>query len=259
MAVCNSFVIALVVASAGVASRAGAQVNVEVLRSDLKSSGFGAKLDASVDTYLGNTQGTTLGTDGLIGLASGRHLAYLSASGDYSHLAQTTQVSKYFVHARYNLRLTSWVWGEVFGQVESDRFRRIALRELAGVGPRFELVNTDDVGVYYGAAYMLEHTRLKTGTEPVPGRPDLVHRFSNYASVGVDLDGDRVVLSQTVYYQPRFDDFGDWRLLSITGLDFEIGDPFTASILATFRFEDPTPSTVERADFTLENSFGVKF
>ena len=238
---------------------ASAQVNVEVLRSDLKKSGFGAKIDSFIDTYLGNTQGTTLGATALVGLSSGRHLGYFNASGDYSHLAQETQVQKAFAHARYNFRLTSWVWGELFGQVESDRFRRIALRTLVGAGPRFELVNTDSVGVYYGAAYMLERTRLKQGTEPIPNRPAVAHRFSNYASVGINLDGDRVVFSETLYYQPRFDDFGDWRFFSLSGLDFEITGPLSAGIEATFRFEDPTPTSVRRADFTLKNTLGLEF
>ena len=241
------------------ASSARAQVNVEVLRSELKESGFGAKLDGSLSSFLGNTQGTTMGGNSLIGFATGRHLMYANGSGNYSHLAGETQVSNTFAHVRHNLRLDSWLWGELFAQLESDRFRRIALRELLGAGPRFEIVDSDSIAVYYGMAYMLEHTRLRHGTEPVPGRPDLVHRFSNYASLAASFDGDRLTVSQTVYYQPRFDAFDDYRLLSITGFECEVTGPLTAGINAGFRFEEPTPSSVKRADFTLQNTLGLEY
>lgn len=236
---------------------AKAQVNVEVLRNDLKKSGFGGKIDTSFDTYLGNTQGSSAGLSTLLGVASEPHLAYLNGSGNYSHLGGETQVANAFLHVRYNLRLTSFMWGELFGQLESDRFRRIALRELAGIGPRFALVDTDQIGVYYGAAYMLEHTKLRADTEPI--RPATVHRFSNYASIGISSSDDRVEFSQTIYYQPRFDAFDDYRLLSISSLDIEITDLITTGILATFRFEDPTPSGVERGDFSLKNTLGLQF
>ena len=234
-----------------------AQVNVEVLRNDLKQSGFGSKLDASFSTFMGNTQGITLGASALIGFSTGRHLAYLNASGNYSHLSQETQVSNSFVHARYNLRLNPWLLGELFGQLEADRFRRIALRRLLGVGPRFEILDLEHLGICYGMAYMLEHTELSQGTQPV--RPSVVHRFSNYATITAHLDGERVELSKTVYYQPRFDEFGDYRLLSVTGLDFEITGVLSAGIMATLRFEDPTPLDVKRTDFSLKNTLGVEF
>lgn len=238
---------------------ARAQVNVEVLRADLKQSGFGAKLDASLSSFVGNTQGTTLGGKALIGFATGRHLMYASTSGNYSHLGGETQVSNTFAHVRYNLRLDSWLWGELFAQAESDRFRRIALRELVGAGPRFEIVDSGSIAVFYGMAYMLEHTRLKSGTEPVPGRPDLVHRFSNYASIAASFDEGRATFSQTIYYQPRFDAFDDYRMLSVTGFDCEVTGRLTAGIDATLRFEEPTPSGVKHVDFTLQNSFGLQF
>lgn len=236
---------------------AHAQVNVEVLRNELKKSGFGAKLDTSLDTYLGNTEGSSAGLSALVGVASEPHMAYLNASGNYSHLGGDTQVANAFVHARYNLHLAEFLWGELFGQLESDRFRRIELRELAGIGPRFALLDTERVGVYYGAAYMLEHTQLHPDTVPI--RPATVHRFSNYASIGISSDDERIEFSQTLYYQPRFDAFGDYRLLSISGLDIKITDLVTTGILATFRFEDPTPAGVKRSDFSLHNTLGLEF
>lgn len=238
---------------------ASAQVNVEVLRSDLKDAGFGTKIDASLSSFVGNTQGTTMGGGALIGFSTGRHLMYASANGNYSHLGGATQVSNAFAHVRYNLRFSSWLLGELFGQVETDRFRRIVLRDLVGIGPRFEFLDTDSLSLHYGMAYMLEHTRLRPGTEPVPGRPTVVHRFSNYASIVASLDEDRLTLSQTFYYQPRFDEFEDYRLLSIIGFDCDLSGPFTAGINATFRFEQPTPEDVKRADFTLQNTFGIEY
>ena len=135
---------------------ARAQVNVEVLRRSLSLSGFGGKLDASVATYQGNTRGTNLGASGLIGAQTGRHLGYAHANGRYTRLGGEVSVANYFAHLRYNYQLAQPLWAEALAQAESDRFRRLELRQLLGAGVRWAAFDAPELAAYYGLTYLLE-------------------------------------------------------------------------------------------------------
>lgn len=238
-------------------SPALAQVNVEVLRSSLKASGVGGKLDISVATYHGNTRGTNLGASGLVGVSGGAHLAYAHANGRYSHLGGDVQVANYFAHLRYNYQLAPRLWGEVLAQAESDRFRRLQLRQLLGAGPRFAVFDEPAVALYYGVTYLFEYNRLGAGQPAV--RPDVVHRLGNYLSVVLELEDARAVASTTLYYQPRVDDVADYRLLCVSSLDFRVAGHLSAGIHTTLRRESPVPADLEAFDLTVTNSLGLTF
>jgi Protein of unknown function, DUF481 len=232
---------------------ARAQVDVEPLRKELKDKhGLGGHLSGSLSAYRGNTNGIVFGAGGLVGAHSAPHFAYIAASGNYAEYESTATVSNSFAHARYNYELTRWLAGELFAQVEADRFRRISRRDLLGIGPRFALFQSDPFDLYYGDGYMLEHTERSDGSTV------LAHRFSNYVALAYRPE-DRIVLSTTLYYQPRFDDFGDFRLLGIGGAEFEITKVLKSRIGVVVRHESRVPSDVKRTDFELDNSLALKF
>jgi hypothetical protein len=234
---------------------AGAQVNVEALRRSLSETGFGGKLEASLATYQGNTQGTNLGASGLIGARAGRHLVYAHASGRYAHLGGEVSVANYFAHLRYNYQLAEPLWTEALAQAQSDRFRRLELRQLLGAGLRWAAFDTPELSVYYGLTYLFEYNRL--GAEEVLVRPDVVHRLGNYLSAVLELEDARAVASTTLYYQPRFDALDDYRVLWVSSLDFRITGRLGAGINATVRHENPVLRDLKSLDLTVINTLGL--
>lgn len=234
-----------------------AQVNVEPLRKQVTEAGFGARARASLATYAGNTQGVILGSSALVGLGSGRHLAYTTLSGDYARLDSEVSVAKWFAHARHNYQLASWLWWEVYGQIESDRFRRVAIRELLGSGPRLGLLQREEVQVFYGASYLLEHIDLSS-QDPSGRGEGTFHRFSNYVSV-LFWPHDRILLSSVTYAQPRFDRPSDITLLSVNGAELTITPRLASRIDSVIRYESVVPSDVTRADFELKSSLELVF
>lgn len=239
-------------------ARALAQVNVEPLRRDLKKPGFSGRVAASFDGLTGNTQGVTAGGALLIGVHAGRHFAYLNATGDYSRINSQTQVSKSFAHLREDFQLKAWLWMEYFAQIESDRFRRIQLRELVGTGPRFRLFETSELSAFYGTAYLLEHTRLSDN----PGAPatlsQTVERWSHYLALSYQV-GKRVLMTNTTYYEPRITDFGDFHLLSVTALEFKITTLLTSGVSVSVHYESRVPSDVKPTDVEVKNAIALKF
>lgn len=236
---------------------AHAQVNVEALRSQLKEATFGARVAGSLSGYAGNTQGVILGSAGLVGARWERHTGFVALSGDYARLNQVVSVAKWFGHARHNYRLTEALWWEVFGQLESDRFRRVASRRLLGTGPRFQLFDSEAFEVFYGVAYLLEHSDLASRQAGSAGE-GTAHRFGNYVAMTLRAH-PRIVVTSVSYFQPRFDAPVDAKLLNVTQVAFEIAGRLRSRIDATLRYDSVGPADVNRADLELRNSLELAF
>lgn len=231
-----------------------AQVNVEPVRAQLEETGRTFQIRGALSAYHGNSNGIALAVGGLVGWSTARDIAYLTASGDYSQLNNTTSVAKAFAHLRYNRLLWVRVYAEAFAQWEIDRFRRITSRELLGLGPRFHLADGAQLVCYYGSSYMLELTQRRNDT----GRDVIAHRWNNYATLTY-RPHQNIVLSETLYFQPRFDDFGDYFLLSIFSAHFRVTETFSSGIDLRVRRESRAPSGVRPTDTELVNSLAFTF
>lgn len=241
----------------GWAPAASAQVNVEPFRAKIEEGEVGGRLGGSLTAYDGNTEGVILGAAGLVGTDQGRHFAFLAGSGDYSRLGGETTIAKTFAHARYNYELQRWLLAETFIQTETDQFRRIRIRQLFGLGPRLQSNVTEDLGIFYGTAYMLELTRRNDDVAADEVAEGWFHRWSHYG--GFTLDADPATLHAVAYYQPRFDRFADYRALLVGGVDFKIGERLESSINVTYRYESKVPREVDRADLTIKNLLSYRF
>lgn len=229
-----------------------AQVNVEPVRERLKEAGRTLELRANLTGKTGNTEQLALGAGGLLGISDAYSLFYLTASADYSRIDHATNVAKAFGHARYNRELLRWLWWEVFGQTETDRFRRVVVRQLLGTGPRFIALETRELALFYGASYMLELTER---SNPVASERDrrIAHRFNNYATINV-TPHPQISLSETLYYQPRFDRWTDYWLLSVFAARFTVTQTLSTQIDFTAHRESEVPSGVKRLDTSLISS-----
>ncbi len=230
------------------------QVNVEPIRAQLEETGRAFQIRGALSAYQGNSSGIAIAVGGLVGWSSARDLVYLTASGDYSHLNHTTSVAKAFAHVRYARKLWKWVHAEAFVQWEIDRFRRITSRELLGSGPRLRLADGDSLSLYHGSSYMLELTQRRDDA----GRNVVAHRWNNYLTLTYHPH-ERVALSETLYFQPRFDDFGDYFLLSIFAAHFRVTERFSSGIDLRVRRESRASFGVQSTDTELVNSLAFTF
>lgn len=236
---------------------AHAQVNVEPFRARLKDKERLLALRGALTGRTGNTEGLTFGAGGLVGFSSACDLVYLSGSADYERANRATTVSKAFGHTRYNHLLIEPIWGELFSQLEADRFRRVSLRGLLGTGPRFQIVDVTSWSLVYGASYMLELTRRGDNVS-ANERSAVHHRFNNYVSFTYRPHA-RITLSETAYYQPRFDAFGDFWFLSAFVGRFEVTDRLATVFDIVVRRESEAPPGVKTTDAEFVNSIALTF
>lgn len=239
------------------AASAQAQVNVEPLRQQVADRGFTARLAGSLNGYAGNTEGVQLGASAFMGGRYMRHLTYGSGSASYAKLNEVISVAKWFSHLRYNYELEPWLLWEAFGQVEGDRFRRVSLRRLFGVGPRLELIESDHFDLAYGSSYLNEVSTSPSDSSG-PGGTRQVHRWNNYLSAALRAD-PKITLSNVTYVQPSFASFADVHVLSVLSADFEVTPRLHSRLDATLRYESPHPRDVKPTDLELKSSLELVF
>jgi hypothetical protein len=243
--------------AASLSRHAAAQVNVEPLRQQVTERRFGARISVSTTSYAGNTQGVVFGGAALLGGRTERHFGYLDLSGDYSRLGGAVSVAKWFAHLRHNFELGPGTWWEEYAQIESDRFRRVQVRELLGTGPRFALVRTKPFEAFFGTSYMVEHTELNSVDRASRGEGTF-ERWSNYIALTLKPD-DHILLSSVNYVQPRIDRFTDYKVLSVSSVGFTITTHLKSHVDATARYESVTPADVRSADLELKSALEVAF
>jgi hypothetical protein len=245
---------------------ASGQVNAETFRSDLKDQPYFVSIDGSVTGNIGNTQGIVVGAALFAGLRRGDHLLFGKAQGDYTAYGGVTSVFKSFAHIRYNYQIRSWLYAEVFSQVQQDKFQALALRNVDGVGPRFSVAQTKVVDLFYGTSYMFEYEVLSPGYEVLNSKrekqPPQAHRWNNYLSIMVNID-DRTRFTSVLYVQPRFDDFKNVRVLNESSFGVKLKSSLSLKFGVVARYDsappqDP-PKKVLPVDLEAKNSLSVTF
>lgn len=255
------FIHALVAAIAIASARgARAQVNVEALHKDLDKDAITGSVATTITGRAGNTEGLIAGVDGQIVAVSRPDSALLIGKADYTALNGQVQVAKSFVHLRYAREIArDVVWLETFGQLQQDRFQRLQLRMLFGGGPRLRVLRTEQWTAYVGAALMYEHEEIAVA----PGAPDATARndarFSYLAKVLYKTPEPTVLLSSTLYVQPRAGDFGWVRVLSDTAIDIAAGKRFGVRLSCTYRYDSRPPTDVKTYDVEVKNSLTWTF
>lgn len=194
-------------------------------------------------------------------LAAESHLQHKSARnlwlilGKYNFLEADSRrfVNRGFAHLRYNRKLSPLLRWEVFNQIQTNKLLKVDMRYLAGTGPRLKLVDTKAFRLYQGTLYMYEWEKV---TEPVLIHRD--HRLSTYLSAGSDL-GKVLSANATVYYQPRFDLFADYRISGSIKLDFAITK--VIHFINTFDYLHDTrpPLAVPNTVYSFSNGIEIEF
>lgn len=241
------------VACALAAPAARAQVNTEALRSDLESRARYVAVQASFAGHTGNTEGVVGSGAAFAGATFGRHLVFLKVQGDYASFSGAATIAKAFAHGRYNVDILPFLAGEVFVQVEADKFERLALRQVDGVGVRFGLVHIPDVRLYYGTSWMLDYEKLD-GQFVFGGGPEwFAQRWNNYLAVSWKMN-KRARLTETFYIQPRFNGFYDYRILNDVAFVIDIDKRFSAKVDCQVHHNSTPPAHVLPTDLDTTTS-----
>jgi len=129
--------------------------------------------------------------------------------------------NSWFIHARFNRKLSDFVRTEAFVQSQNNQKLTITQRNLVGVGLRLKLVATNTTRAYFGNSYMYEIEII--------GSPE--QRFNNqrnstYLSVNRSFTDLNLDIIGTFYFQPLYKNLANHRILS----QFKAEIPLTKKI-----------------------------
>jgi hypothetical protein len=256
-----------------------AQVNTEKLRKAARQPGFGGNLTASGALRKGNTDNFRLTGGFRIQYETLKPRSSTTAKAQTQDLvfvvgnlvfadkasddARERFINRGFAHVRWSRWWTERVATEVFAQVQYNEFIRLLSRTLGGVGARVTLLESTTADAYVGTGYMFEREALDI---PDGRRPETecvtcqFHRWTTYVALSVKLIEDRLGLINTLYVQPRFDDFSDYRLFSDGSLTISANDLISLSIGLLVRYDSRPPlDDVDALDITVKNTLKLSF
>jgi hypothetical protein len=269
-------------------------VNIESKR--MKVSGSNSyRLNGNINFSYSNNNGTYFSNIGT-GLTTAFRLKDPSTiyffTGSYNLAKSKLQdfQNSWFFHLRYNKKLGN-VKKEKFGlfrleaflQNQNNELQTINSRNLIGVGIRYKFIDypqkrkdsfrlfhgygiikqvestsnkdfkefkLNSLKAYFGNSYMYEIEKVNSSQQKFYN-----HRNSSYLSVSLDFT--KLELVNTIYFQPLYTDFSNYRILE----QFQLGIPFSNTIgfNITFNYFINSFSPTQDEDYSSYVNFGLSF
>lgn len=155
-----------------------------------------------------------------------------------------------FQHFRYIRTLNSKFSVEVFSQVQFDQLLKIKMRWVTGTGLRYTFFSTEAVKVYVRPGYMYEYEK-----EDSTGIINNHHRMSNYITLRLK-NSDKARFYFTLFYQPRLDDFTDYRLSPAWTIELSFLKKFYISISGDLGYDSKPVAGVDRTTYIFTQGLG---
>ncbi len=264
-----------IVASVLAASRtASAQVNAEAAAPSTHAAkaGFSGGLDGSLALSKGNIDLVDVGGAGRVqyqtlyrreqtvgALPWIRQRTFLTASGRFAERADAKFISQAFLFGRWTAMWLPRVGSDLFLQFQFNEFLRLRRRSLAGTGLRLEIVHHPAFVLSTGAGYMVEYEKI----DVAPGasdRPTVVsHRLASSVSARLALFDGSLLAQNTLFFQPRFDDWGDARVLDDFQVMAKVTDVLSLGTTVSVFYDSAPPTGVLPADLRLTSTVRLSF
>jgi len=239
------------------AARMEGQVNTEKLRRLDSTRGVFANLSATAGLVRGNSEYVAVGASARVDHAGEGAYHFLVGRYEFKEAGNGKIANKGFVHARGIRDVADWLALEAFGQVQYNEFISLRNRTLLGGGARWTLpLPRDEEGhewlrLHAGTGIMHEYERygLTSGTVR-NNRP----RLTSYLTLYMQYS-DRVTFTAVSYYQPRPDDFADFRFIAESSLAVHINK--VIAILIDLNYRHDSRPIGRSVNYDLELSQGI--
>ena len=229
-------------------------VNVESRRIQSDTTGWLGNFGASFRLDKNKVQVINLNTNAQIEYKSLRSLYLLLVNYDFLKGASQTLQNNLFSHLRYNYKVTDLLRLEAFTQVQQNNLSGIKSRWLIGAGPRFKISGTKKLSLYAASLVMYEDEHELT--KPVTIHKDI--RSSSYASASW-RPVDRAEITTTLFYQPLFRDFSDFRVLHELKMKFQFTKKFSFFTTWAVLYDSKPATDVPNTIYTLRNGIEYEF
>lgn len=229
------------------------QVNIEASRLPQNSEdGIYITSELGYEVKRGNTYVTEIKSKLRTDYIKGKHHTFLSARYEYGASADQAFKDAKYAHLRHTYMVWKHIGVEEFVQTQSREFNDLKLRQLFGVGSRFEM-KSDMLVFALGTGAMLEYEDLAHSSST-----EWVIRSTNYVSARHKL-GEKDSPLQAyaiVYVQPLISRMEDFRVLADIGLEYRVFD--ILSIVNSFNALYDTQPPIGVGRFDLSNGLKLR-
>jgi len=236
-----------------------AQVNTEILRKNLEK-GFYLTLESALNCKSGNTDEIKVAFKARLDYINKPWYGFIVGKVHYTDTDDEVSTNKGFSHLRTGRDVNSLISLEAFCQAEYDEFISLQRRYLVGLAPRFTLYKLDrgDKGglrLYASFGAMYEYEKLDpdemetTDDHPITSR---LLRSTNYLSISYAA-AKTFAAVWVVYYQPAFERFSDYRILSEIDLTIHLTNKLALILAWNYRYDSDPPSHLKRYDCEIAN------
>lgn len=159
-----------------------------------------------------------------------------------------------FSHLRYNRNISKSLRWEVFAQLQKNNVTGIQHRFLAGTGPRWKVKASPVLTLYFATAAMYEHEREQTD-------PPVIHddiRSSSYIT-GSLKPIEALEISGTLFYQPLFKNFSDYRLLNELKFTYQIFRHLSLTTTWYYLFDSAPAADSPKLNYSISNGLEWEF
>jgi len=182
---------------------------------------------------------------------SGDHTLLFLASYNLGLVSDKKVINDSYQHLRYTRALSPFIAFEMFLQSQHNEGIQLAWRGLAGTGPRFSLVRTENIRLFLGTLYMYEHEQERDS-----GITYREHRLSSYLSLGVPI-ADAVFLDVIMYYQPNLQQFASYKYSSQASLEVRLSERFALMTAFSMTHNTRPPEGIQQTYINLRNGVRI--
>ena len=231
----------------------GQIINVENYRIVMDSTGWAGSANVSFAASKFTKSYSALSTGAHIQYRNPKDLVLIVLDYDLVSAGGEKFNNRAYGHFRYNRKFSSLFRYELFNQVQFNSVTKIDLRWLIGTGVRLKLSQVEKFKTYFGLTYMFEYEEL---SDPEIFHRD--HRMSSYITFTIKSNFG-MVLTNTSYFQPLFNNFSDYRFSDDVNLSFKI----TKNLMFTTRFhllyDSEPPLEVPNLNYQIRNGLLYRF
>ena len=224
-------------------------VNIENLRQEKDSIGWSGHAQIQFSVQKNQNRILELSNELRIQYKGKKSLWFFINDLNFKEINGDDIVNNNLQHLRFSHTLSQKISFESFFQSQADRISEIELRILLGAGLRFNLYDSEKSKFFLGTTLMFEH---ENSTDELFGDIKNDIRNSTYFSFKLKLNENINIVSSN-YYQPKLEDFSDFRILSETLLLFKVVKNLKFTTSFTYLFDAAPATNVVEEQFKLSN------
>lgn len=233
----------------------GQVVNIEKKRKD-NANGFQGKIALGFH-FLDNGKKVMQFTNAIdLQYKTGAHTILLINDLSLMTVDEESIVNSGFQHLRYNytIRDSSFLTLEALGQHQYNPIKLLAQRFVVGAGPRFRLINTENIRLFIASPILYEYEKLSDTYATITR----LFRLDIYLALSWQIN-QYFKISSISYYQPDLENFADYRISSETIFTFKVTDKLEFNTGFEANYDSDPPENIQKLFYYWRNKLSYSF